>query len=128
MRLVKEVPERTLVDISEVLSAPDQDMLNRAIGKIEKVCLRAEDNMFRDYPRLSDKYRKIYRHHSGERQLHGENKVHIFHHSRFGPWSIHIRNHSEALYREKYHADAGRQSWRQDTAVRNGLHSLLQEQ
>ena len=60
MRLFKEAGEEALINISEVLSAGDQDKLTRALKQIDVVCLRAEDNMFRDYPRLSDKYLDVF--------------------------------------------------------------------
>ena len=60
MRLFKTLGSKLAVDISKVLSAPDQDMLLRALGKIDRVCSRAEDNMFHDHPELSNQYIDVF--------------------------------------------------------------------
>ena len=60
MRLFKSLGAKMIVDISYVLSAADQDKLMRAMHKVSEVCSRAEDNMFRDYPQLSNQYIDVF--------------------------------------------------------------------
>ena len=60
MRLYKTLGTRLAVDISGVLSAADQDKLLRALGKIDEVCSRAEDNMFHDHPELTNDYLDVF--------------------------------------------------------------------
>lgn len=58
--LCKAVLEKTLDDLSEVISAADQDSLFRAIRKIDRIISRAEDNMFHDYPNLPHEYFDVF--------------------------------------------------------------------
>ncbi len=60
MRLMKTLGGKLVMDISKVLSVKDQDILLRALSRIDKVCSRAEDNMFRDYPRLGSDYIEVF--------------------------------------------------------------------
>lgn len=60
MRLYKTLAGKLLTEISKVLSAADQDMLMNAMKKIDAVCSRAEDNMFRDYPDLPSIYIDVF--------------------------------------------------------------------
>lgn len=60
MRLYKNLGTRLYVEISGVLSAAEQDKMRRALNKIDEVCSKAEDNMFRDHPRLSDQYIDVF--------------------------------------------------------------------
>ncbi len=60
MRLYKTLGTRLSADISRVLSAADQDQLRHAMGKIDRICSRAEDNMFQDYPQLSNQYIDVF--------------------------------------------------------------------
>ena len=60
MRLYKTLGAKLMTDISRVLSAADQDILMRAMNKIDVVCSRAEDNMFRDYPNLSSEHIDVF--------------------------------------------------------------------
>ena len=60
MRLFKTLGSKLVCDISCVLSAPDQDMMLRALDKIDLVCGRAEDNLFRDHPKLSDQFLDVF--------------------------------------------------------------------
>lgn len=60
MRLYKTLGTRLAVDISRVLSAADQDKLIRALGKIDEICSRVEDNMFHDHPQLSNQYLDVF--------------------------------------------------------------------
>lgn len=60
MRLFKTLGARLAVDISCVLSANDTEKLLRALHKIDEVCSRAEDNMFRDHPQLGDEYLDVF--------------------------------------------------------------------
>lgn len=60
MRLYKTLGVRLAVDISAVLSAQDQDKLQRAMSKIDEICSKAEDNMFHDHPELSNHYIDVF--------------------------------------------------------------------
>ena len=60
MRLMKTLGTRTVVEISQVLSASDTQKLMRALDKIDEICSKAEDNMFRDHPELSDEYIDVF--------------------------------------------------------------------
>ncbi len=60
MRLYRTMGSRLILDISKILSAPDQDMLLRLMLKIDRICSKAEDNMFYDHPRLPDSYMDVF--------------------------------------------------------------------
>ena len=60
MRLLKTLGTRTAVEVSQVLSAQDTQKLMRALDKIDEVCSKAEDNMFRDHPDLPDQYLDVF--------------------------------------------------------------------
>jgi hypothetical protein len=60
MRLFKHLAAKLSVDISKVLSAGDTDMLLRALGKVDIICSRAEDNMFRDFPGLTSDHIDVF--------------------------------------------------------------------
>ena len=60
MRLYKTLGAKLMTDISRVLSAADQDILMRAMNKIDIVCSRAEENMFRDWPDLSAEHIDVF--------------------------------------------------------------------
>ena len=60
MRLFKMLGTRTAVEISQVLSATDTQKLMRALDKVDEICSKAEDNMFRDHPDLSDEYLDVF--------------------------------------------------------------------
>lgn len=60
MRLYKTLGAKLMTDISRVLSAADQDILMRAMNKIDTVCSRAEENMFRDWPDLSGEHIDVF--------------------------------------------------------------------
>ena len=60
MRLYRTLGTRLILDISKILSAPDRDMLLRLMLKIDRICSRAEDNMFYDHPRLPDSYMDVF--------------------------------------------------------------------
>ena len=60
MRLFKTLGVRLMVDISKVLLAKEQDKLMRALKIIDDVCLKAETNMFHDYPHLKDEYTDVF--------------------------------------------------------------------
>lgn len=72
MRLYKTLAGRLLTEISKVLSAADQDMLMNAMKKIDTVCSRAEDNMFRDHPELPSIYIDVF---YGSTNVKPQNKV-----------------------------------------------------
>ena len=60
MRLFKNLGAKMITDISYVLSAADQDKLMRAMNRIDEVCSKAEDNMFCDYPNISNEYTNVF--------------------------------------------------------------------
>ena len=60
MRLFKMLGTRTAVEISQVLSATDTQKLMRALDKVDEICSKAEDNMFRDHPDLTDEYLDVF--------------------------------------------------------------------
>lgn len=60
MRIFNEISAKLVMDMSRVLSASDSDILLRALRRIDRVRSRAEDNMFRDYPELSNEYLSIF--------------------------------------------------------------------
>ena len=60
MRLFKTLGTRMASDISRVISASDRRKLARALGTVDEICSRAEDNMFRDYPELSAEYIDVF--------------------------------------------------------------------
>ncbi len=60
MRLFKNLGTRMAVDISKVLSATDTDKLMRALDKVDEICSKAEENMFRDHPQLPDEYIDVF--------------------------------------------------------------------
>ena len=51
-RLYKEAAR----DISKVLPSADTDKLLKLLNRIDAICSKAEDSMFRDHPDLSDEY------------------------------------------------------------------------
>ena len=60
MRLFKQLGVTLAVDISKALSAGDTDKLLRALEKVDEICSRAEDNMFRDHPDLGSEYINVF--------------------------------------------------------------------
>jgi len=60
MRLFKQLGTRLAVDISKVISAADSDKLLRALSKVDEICSRAEDNLFRDHPDLGAEYTDVF--------------------------------------------------------------------
>ena len=60
MRLLKTLGTKVAVEISQVLSASDTEKLLRALEKIDEVCSKAEDNMFRDHPELPDEHVDVF--------------------------------------------------------------------
>ena len=60
MRLSKAVLTKLIVEISPVISAADQDRLISLENKINLICSKAEDNMFRDHPELSNEYLDVF--------------------------------------------------------------------
>ena len=55
-RLYKEAGSKFVKDISKVLPSADTDRLLKLLNRIDAICSKAEDNMFRDHPDLSDEY------------------------------------------------------------------------
>ncbi len=66
MRLFKNLGTRLAVDISQVLSATDTEKLLRALDKVDEICSKAEDNMFRDHPELPDEYIDVFYGNTGD--------------------------------------------------------------
>lgn len=60
MRLFKNLGAKMRTAIGYVLSAADQDKLMRAVNRIDEVCSKAEDNMFCDYPNISNEYTDVF--------------------------------------------------------------------
>ena len=60
MKVGAKMGTRTAVEISQVLSATDTQKLMRALDKVDEICSKAEDNMFRDHPDLSDEYLDVF--------------------------------------------------------------------
>ena len=60
MRLYKTLGVKTLVELSSVISTADQDKMERAMRRIDEVCSNAEDNMFRDHPKLGGEYLSVF--------------------------------------------------------------------
>ena len=60
MRLLKTVAGQVLMDVSCVLSTVDQDRFSRGIELIHHVCSHAEDNMFHDFPGLSNDFIDVF--------------------------------------------------------------------
>ena len=60
MRLLKALATRLICDLYPVVHASDVDKIRKAMEKIHKVCSDVEDNMFRDYPELSDQYLTVF--------------------------------------------------------------------
>ena len=60
MRLYKAIITRLAIDISTVISAADQDRLLDTASKVARICSRAEDKMFADYPELSGEYLDVF--------------------------------------------------------------------
>ena len=60
MRLYKTLGAKLFTDISKVLSRQDQEILLKAMGRIDRICSRAEDNMFHDHPQLSNQYIDVF--------------------------------------------------------------------
>ncbi len=60
MRLFKTLGVKMITEISSVLSAADRYKLMCAMDKVDEICSKAEDNMFRDYPQLTGEYIDVF--------------------------------------------------------------------
>ncbi len=60
MRLFTTVAKGMVSSISEVVSGADADKVLKALRVIEQVCCHAEDNMFRDFPKLPGEYGDVF--------------------------------------------------------------------
>ena len=60
MRLFTTVAKGMVRSISEVVSGADTDRVLKALHVIELVCSHAENNMFRDFPKLSGEYCDVF--------------------------------------------------------------------
>ena len=60
IHLLKKIEGRLVMDASKVLSATDTDRLMNAFEKIDHIRSRLEDNMFHDFPELSNDYLNVF--------------------------------------------------------------------
>ena len=60
MRLFTTIARDMACKISEVVSAADADRVMKALHIIELICVHAEDNMFRDFPKLPGEYTDVF--------------------------------------------------------------------
>lgn len=60
MRLLKSLSARLITDTGYILLKTEQDKLMRAMDKVRQICSIAEENMFRDYPELSNHYIDVF--------------------------------------------------------------------
>lgn len=60
MPIFKQLGTNLAANISKVLSAADSDKLLKALSKVDEICSRAEDNMFRDFPELGSEYTDVF--------------------------------------------------------------------
>lgn len=60
MRLFKELGTKLMVDLSPLLSAKDNDKLHKIMNEVSGICSHAEDNMFSDFPELSNEYIDVF--------------------------------------------------------------------
>lgn len=60
MRLFKTLGTKMAVDLSKILSAADTDKLIHALNKIDEVCCKADDNLFRDHPDVGNEYTDVF--------------------------------------------------------------------
>lgn len=60
MRLFKHLGACLTAEMYGVLSAADSAKMSRALARINEVCSNAEENMFQDFPDLSDDYINVF--------------------------------------------------------------------
>lgn len=60
MRLLKSILSKVTVDVSKVLTATETDKLIKELDRICLICSRTEENMFKDYPNLSNEYTDVF--------------------------------------------------------------------
>ena len=60
MRLYKTLGAALTAEIGKILSKKDLESLFQAMKRIDEVCSRADDNMFRDHPEITDEYRDVF--------------------------------------------------------------------
>lgn len=60
MRLLKSLSARLITDTGSILLKTEQDKLMRAMDKVHQLCSVAEENMFKDYPDLSNHYIDVF--------------------------------------------------------------------
>lgn len=60
MRLLKSILSKVTVDVSKVLTATETDKIINELDKICLICSKAEENMFKDYPKLSNEYTDVF--------------------------------------------------------------------
>ena len=65
MRLLKSVFSETYMACSKVMYAKETDKFRVAEDRISALCSQAEDNMFDDFPTLSNEYLDIFYGHIG---------------------------------------------------------------
>lgn len=60
MRLLKDLLSKTHVECSKVLTTQDYDQFNTAHNVVNRLCSRAEGNMYNDFPKLGSEYTSIF--------------------------------------------------------------------
>lgn len=60
MCIVKQLGELLLADIGGVVSDKDYNTVQKALKKIDEVCVYAKENMFADFPDLDEKYNRLF--------------------------------------------------------------------
>lgn len=60
MRLLKSILSKVTVDVSNVMTATETDKLIKELDRICLICSKAEENMFKDYPDLSNEYTDVF--------------------------------------------------------------------
>lgn len=61
MRLLKAVLGKTYIECSKVMRVGEyESRFDSVIRKVDNVCSRAEDNMFDDFPKLSDQHIDVF--------------------------------------------------------------------
>jgi hypothetical protein len=61
MRLLKAVLAKTYIECSKVMRVGEYEgRFESVIRKVDNVCSRAEDNMFRDFPEISNQHVAVF--------------------------------------------------------------------
>lgn len=60
MKLFQAVTRKLTISLSRVVAASDREKFMQALQRINEVRSRVEDNMFHDYPELSNDYLAVF--------------------------------------------------------------------